>query len=890
MFRSDSQIGMHVDESGRRSSDEQIGADGGAVPNWKVLLLLPLGYYVAASSAIQLSGSSGATSALWVANAVLLVALLRYPMRSWPALIALAMAADMAASPGFGAKIPLALGVAAIDAGGPLLIALALRRFSEDKHWYLSPRWTAKFIGFCTVSSLLAASLGAGMLAALSLAPFGATFQTWVIADLLGYLIATPFLLSWTEPALRRELSLRAVGEVFLLTLLVAAVSVLAFLGTPPFLFLIFPLIVLVTVRSGLLGATAGCFTFAALALWFTLSGLGPIAAVADIDKVQQIQLLQLHMLAVLLSSLPIAFILAQREALAGQLRKQVTISRAALDNMAQGLSMFDGNQRLVTCNRRYAELYDVPEELQATGTPLQMILEQQRALGKWGGSTAEYVAGYEATAYAPTGKKYELELLDGRTIEIHRRPLPGGGVVSTHADVTNQRTAMERIAFLANHDPLTELPNRTYFREHLQTCLENRESHQGFALLSLDLDRFKEVNDTLGHPVGDAVLRSVAARLQQIIRAGDLVTRLGGDEFAILQLSLLGSEDATRLAERIVAKIDEPFHVDGHTIQIGATVGIALAPVMANDADTLMKKSDLALYSAKSEGGASYCLYAMGMDTRLRERRLLETELKAADHLNDFELHYQPILDVKTGSISCFEALIRWKHPTRGLLPPNDFISVAEDVGIIVAIGEWVLQTACREAAAWPDDIRVAVNLSPAHFKNCGLVSAVKSAVYAAGIAPGRLQVEVTESSLLLEAGTALHALSELRSFGAGIAMDDFGTGYSSLSYLSKFPFDTLKIDRSFVKDMTTSQDAHAIVQATLSLASKLGMKTIAEGVETSEQLQLLQAEGCSEIQGFLLSPPRPASEISQILCMSPWLFEGEQPKEEQAGNRQSR
>jgi diguanylate cyclase (GGDEF)-like protein len=405
-------------------------------------------------------------------------------------------------------------------------------------------------------------------------------------------------------------------------------------------------------------------------------------------------------------------------------------------------------------------------------------------------------------------------------------------------------------------------------FREIMEAAESRLRRGEILALLAIDLDHFKTVNDTLGHGVGDSVLTKVAARLRESCREVDTVARLGGDEFAVLTGTLASPADAATLANRIVTRAAEPLEVDGHNIVIGASVGIAVAPGDGSDSETLLKNADLALYRAKHDGRGAYHFFEKGMDANLQERRALELALRQALARNEFRLVFQPLFNLKESRICGLEALLRWYHPERGTIGPSEFVPIAEDAGLIVPIGEWVLREACRAAAAWPDDIHVAVNLSTVQFRNRKLYDHVKAALDVSGLKPGRLELEVTESLLVVDSEATMRTLHELRKLGVRIAMDDFGTGYSSLSYLRSFPFDKIKIDRSFVADMSSREDSRAIVNAVIGLGRSLGMSTAAEGVETEAQLDLVRDQGCTEVQGFLLSPPLPGSAIDKLFA----------------------
>jgi diguanylate cyclase (GGDEF)-like protein/PAS domain S-box-containing protein len=440
--------------------------------------------------------------------------------------------------------------------------------------------------------------------------------------------------------------------------------------------------------------------------------------------------------------------------------------------------------------------------------------------------------------------------------------------LVGVITDVTRYREAEAHIRHLAHHDALTGLANRALFRERLGRALAAARRRGGpVAVLCLDLDRFKPVNDTLGHPVGDALLRAVAARLLACVREGDTAARLGGDEFAVLQAGAGQPEAAGALARRLVEALSAPYEVLGHQVVVGASVGVALAPGDGRDPDELLKRADMALYRAKADGRGTFRSFEPGMDARLQARRLLELDLRKALAAGELELHYQPLVDLRTGAVSALEALLRWRHPARGLVPPGEFVPLAEEIGLIVPVGGWVLRRACADAAGWPGGVRVAVNLSAAQFRGRELVAAVVGALAAAGLAPARLELEITETVLLRDGEATLATLRELRALGVRIAMDDFGTGYSSLGYLRSFPFDKIKIDRCFVRDLGASADCEAIVRAVTGLGGSLGIATTAEGVETEEQLERLRAEGCDEAQGFHLGRPMPAADIRALL-----------------------
>jgi diguanylate cyclase (GGDEF)-like protein/PAS domain S-box-containing protein len=549
------------------------------------------------------------------------------------------------------------------------------------------------------------------------------------------------------------------------------------------------------------------------------------------------------------------------------KLGQQRVLLDTALENMSQGLAMFDADGRVTLCNERYARMTGVPYAAVQEQSLLELF-KLRKAAGDFSDDPQEVFARILADVRLGKSAMRIMHTLKGRSIRVIEEPMTGGGWVATLEDITAWREAQEKLAYLAHHDPLTSLPNRTKFREDLEQTLRRVNRDARVAVLCLDLDHFKEINDSLGHPIGDDLLKDVAGRLRTSVREGDTVARLGGDEFAIVQAGTdLQASESSSLAERLVEIVGAPYDIQGHQLNIGVSIGIAFAPNDGEDPDQLLKNADMALYRAKEDGRGIYRYFEPGMDARAQARRLLEIDLRAALTRHEFEVHYQPIHELKTDRITAFEALIRWKHPLRGMISPMDFIPLAEETGLITQLGDWILRKACTDAAAWSKEVGVAVNLSPVQFKNSNLVQSVISALDASGLAPERLELEITETVLLQDSEATLAALHKLRSLGVKISMDDFGTGYSSLSYLRSFPFDKIKIDRSFVHELATREDSMAIVRAVTGLGKSLGISIVAEGVETNEQLGLLRTEGCTEVQGFLFSRPRPAQDVEAML-----------------------
>ncbi len=537
-----------------------------------------------------------------------------------------------------------------------------------------------------------------------------------------------------------------------------------------------------------------------------------------------------------------------------------------ALENMSQGLCLFDGDKNLIVCNRRYVEMYDLPLELAHPGTPFRAIVEERIRSGNYSGPRPESYVEERLAAVEERMPSTKLqELKDGRIVAIAHRPLPDGAWVATHEDITELQRIQAKVAHMASHDSLTDLPNRHLLAERIAEALDDEKDGR-FAVLCLDLDRFKAVNDTLGHPTGDALLKAVAQRLRACVREGDTVARFGGDEFAIIQKAHNLPSDASALAHRICEAVRQPYDLNGHHVIIGSSIGIAVAPADGADAETLIKSADMALYGAKADGRGVFRFFEPEMDARMQARRQMELDLRKGLDEDQFEVFYQPVVNARSQGVIGFEALVRWNHPERGLVPPDEFVPAAEETGLIVTLGEWVLRKACSDAAAWPSDYMVAVNLSPVQFKSGNVVSTVVNALAATGLRPARLELEITESVLLQDSIATLQTLHQLRAIGVKIAMDDFGTGYSSLSYLRSFPFDKIKIDRSFVSSLPDAEGSVAILRAVAKLGSSLGMITTAEGVETKEQLERICAEGYKEIQGYFFSPPRCMAEISEL------------------------
>jgi diguanylate cyclase (GGDEF)-like protein len=535
-----------------------------------------------------------------------------------------------------------------------------------------------------------------------------------------------------------------------------------------------------------------------------------------------------------------------------------------AVNHMTQGLLLFDSSQRLVICNHRYIEMYGLSVDVVKPGSSFREVIAHRKATGSFVGDVDDYIA----SILRDIGQKNSMviETSDGRFVHIVNEPLADGGWVATHEDITDRRLAEQRITRLAHYDALTGLPNRTLFHQWLNQELADILPGQHVAVLYIDIDEFKSVNDSLGHQIGDELLKSVALSLSECVGVGGFVARLGGDEFAIVQTAVKSADEVTDLVARVFDTIRAPFDCLGHQLTSDASIGIALAPEHGLDLDRILRNADLAMYAAKSAGRRTYRFFESEMDAKAKARRQLEGDLRHAISAGALEVHYQPFISLQDDAITGCEALVRWHAPERGMLSPAEFIPIAEDTGLINQLGEWVLNKACADAAKWPGDIRLAVNVSPVQFKSGTFALKVMSALAASKLPASRLELEITEAVLIRDDEAALDILHQLRAIGVRIALDDFGTGYSSLSYLQRFPFDKIKIDRSFVNDVADPDGSSSIVQAVVGLAAARNIETTAEGVETEEQRQLLRTLGCTEMQGYLFSAARPIAEIERL------------------------
>jgi diguanylate cyclase (GGDEF)-like protein len=550
------------------------------------------------------------------------------------------------------------------------------------------------------------------------------------------------------------------------------------------------------------------------------------------------------------------------------------------LDNMGQGIILVTKDNRIPVINRQAVRLLDLPEDFLRSSPTFTDLVKFQEARGEY--ASIKFPEGVSALEYFTQRdtigglRTFERTRPNGTVLEVRSTALPDGGFVRTFTDVTRRHEAQEAVVRLASEDALTGLANRRHFREEVEKKAsrlksskpDGEEEDQGFALLYMDLDWFKVVNETLGHWIGDALLQLVADRLKATVRTGSLVARLGGDEFGILLPSTCSTEQPEALATRLAEVLSLPYEIYGQHIRIGVSIGIALAPHDGNDPELLLRASDMALYAAKAAGRGTYRFFHKSMAEQLRVKRQLELDLRDAIDNEQLALHYQPVLNIADKTINGFEALMRWDHPIRGMVPPSEFIPIAEETGLIVTLGSWAIRKACEQATKWPDELSVAVNVSPMQFRSGNLVAIVSDALRDTGLPPGRLNLEITETILMQESDSTVLMLHQLRDLGVRISMDDFGTGYSSLSYLRSFPLDKIKIDRAFVKDLGVTSASDVIIRSVIDIATTLKMTTTAEGVETREQFERLAALGCSEAQGYYLSKAVPISQVPELMA----------------------
>jgi diguanylate cyclase (GGDEF)-like protein len=541
----------------------------------------------------------------------------------------------------------------------------------------------------------------------------------------------------------------------------------------------------------------------------------------------------------------------------------------AALNNMSQALCMANADNRMIVCNERFLSLFGLTRGVVRPGVPMFEVYRAISSIGSYSEELLDVIRQRQERLIAEQqpGNFFE-ETPEGQALAVKHEPMSDGGWVATYEDISERRQTEARVTHMAYHDSLTDLPNRALFRESMTNALKDLDHQDAdLAVLYLDLDNFKDINDTLGHPVGDALLGAVAQRLRSGVREGDVVARLGGDEFAVLHLETNHPDQTAALAQRIAHSIGMPYQVENHRVVVTASIGISVAPGDGTDADQLLKNADMALYRAKSDGRGVFRFFEPAMDAQLQARRSIEVDLRDALAQDQMEVFYQPVFDIGEDRICGFEALMRWHHPKKGMISPIQFIPVAEQTSLIITMGEWILRRACADAMTWPDRTKVSVNLSSVQIQNSDILTMVADALKESGLPPNRLELEVTETVLLQNNPEILRMLHALRKLGVSIALDDFGTGYSSLGYLRSFPFDKIKIDQLFVKEIGSRPDCLAIVNSVGTLAMELGMRTTAEGVENEDQFEMLLQTRCTEVQGFYVDRPKPCRDLDHSI-----------------------
>jgi diguanylate cyclase (GGDEF)-like protein len=874
--------------------------------DWAAIAAALGGFAVAASVGLMFTQQGGYVAALWPANGLLCAMLLRFvPARNHALTLTLAAPVLLGVNMAFRTPLGLSSAFALIDV---LEVAFAVRFVRGASKGYPDFADVAFLMRFVVHVGLLIPLAGATA-ATLAVVTLSGTvvspvFVNWFLSEAIGFLVGVPALsLIWgREPLNTFNRSRYEVGSLFAL-LVIAAVGVFA-QTTYSMMFVLMPVLLLLAYRLG--PPMAGLATLLSIiAVAFTLQGAGPGMLATWSLPGSHIHLVQIFMVFAFFTSLPVASTvieqmrleadLVEKERQASQANAELrwnnaTLEReiaerkraeletaqmcerldAAIEHMSQGLCMYDGRGDVIVSNERFASMYGLSLDDVRPGVTRRQVVEARIRAGNIPvGEVAAYLSDHTDTVTEPSDTVYELS--DGRVIAVARRPMSGGGWVATHEDITERRRIESRLVHLALHDGLTDLPNRAMFRRRLEQALGRVRRGEQLAVHFLDLDQFKCLNDTLGHDVGDELLRSVAKRLQECVRSIDTVARMGGDEFAILQVQLGDCSDATAMAQRLIDELALPHALSAHQVSAPASIGITISPDDGMNPDDLLKQADLALYKAKADGRGMYMLFEPEMDARMKGRRQLEVDLRHGVQDGEFEVFYQPIHDVQTGEIASLEALLRWRHPVRGMVSPAEFIPVAEEIGLIGALGEFVLERACAAAKKFPDNTKVAINLSAAQFYDIGLAQKIAATLDACGLDPSRLEVEITESLLLRDDQHTVMTLHELRALGVSIALDDFGTGYSSLSYLQRFPFDKIKIDRSFIKDVTAEGESLTLLRAITGLAYALGIRTTAEGIETEQQLTCVRSVGCSEVQGFLLCKPLPEHELEPVFAQTP-------------------
>ncbi|HEX2841410.1 bifunctional diguanylate cyclase/phosphodiesterase [Hyphomicrobium sp.] len=810
-------------------------------------------------AAMSLTRTENFVSAIWPANGILLAGLLLSKDRATRLRVAaLSFAANTVASLLHGELLLPAVGYSIANSSECLLAFWLLRVFAFKNFTEV-----ASFLKFCAVSGILAPLLpsawGSLVIWQTYSVPFWSAWSTWFPADSLGLLIVTPVFMLVSDRTAER----RRIRPSQLLThygLLLTATVIVFCQSRAPLLFLITPFTALIAFQLGVRHTAFAAFIVTALAVAFTYAGLGPASLTVGADASMKISVVQLFCLVNLFMSVTIAAAVSERDEYRRHWKAASEASRrekekffAALNSMSHGVCLFDDAQRIVMRSDSFLQIYDLSAEQVVVGQSLESLVSACNLAGIAPESANTLDAPLVCT-------DFDQRLTNGRCVHVSQRPMPDGGMICTYTDVTTQRDAEDTLRHRTLHDSLTGLPNRRNLVGQLQAALSAPEGPVCTVML-VDVDHFKQVNDTLGHAAGDLLLVEVASRLQNNLRDGDLVARLGGDEFAILAANADRAEGAA-LAQRLLDEVRKPIELEGKVISIGLSIGISVLPADGTNIDSILKSADAALYVAKRGGRNRFALYEASQDAEASSHRIARRDLKNALSNNELSVVYQPFFS-RDGSLVGVEALARWRHPVLGDIPPAVFIPLAERTKLIDSIGDWVLETACSEVAALSDRLKVAVNLSKMQLSDETFVERLIAILDRTGLSAARLELEVTESAVFENSTLALSTLRAIRQLGVNVAIDDFGVGTSSLSCLKELPVDRLKIDRAFIQDLENDDRSRAILVAITSMARALGIRTTAEGVENGPQKDLVTLAGCEELQGYLLGRPGPLEQI---------------------------
>lgn len=822
-----------------------------------VVLCAAVAYGLSVYLALSLTRNSTSVAAIWPANAFLLAGLLGCRTSNARAVLvgvctAACAAATFANSDPWGAVI--AFPIIGISES---LLAYRILRNTFGKHVALTNGIkVAQFAVVCFIAALIPSAVGAVVVAKVFGGDPAFAFVTWYLADSLGLLVITPTLLLIRQTASSFESNLTVDDLVRHFVILSGASLVVFMQSAVPLLFLLIPVSVLIAFRLGPRYAAMATLWLTAVSLICTHQGWGPAALMGDSDT--RLWVVQLFCFVNLLTSLGVAAELSERDRLRRELERVSVLASdrrrqldTALDAMSQGVCLFDSNNRVVVRNNRFLSIYG----LEADAVPAGMTLADLMAVCAAAGAVPDRA---EAPVELGVDKDMEQQLQDGRYIRISQRVLSNGGVICTYTDFTAEKQAEAKLLHRTLHDVLTGLPNRRLLVDRAEQALAVARRGRNTAVMLLDIDYFKSVNDSLGHAAGDELLKAVAGRLAACVRGSDTVARLGGDEFAVLLSEGDHTWDPATAARRILEAMKAPVMLEGRPIRVGMSIGIAQPPADGTTVDDILKSADVALYKAKRNGRGKFAFFNAAEDAGVCSARRLESELSRAVEENEFRIVYQPITQGASGHVAALEALIRWDHPDLGTISPAEFIPLAERNGLIVQIGDWVLEQACRDAMHLPPGIKISVNLSRVQISDRSFVARVAKILARANIAPGRIEFEVTETAILDDETNAVRVLEELCALGVSVAIDDFGVGQSALSCLKSLPIGRIKIDRSFVNDLATDPKARSIFVAVVSLAKSLGIQTTAEGIETEQQRLIAAMAGCDQLQGYFLGRPQ--------------------------------